>query len=80
MRWRKEAKFNMMLSVNKCSIVQKRAPANKRLAIVDYYFSPPPPPYPSFHIHIQREGGGVNINRMGWQSHKALAGLISMAL
>lgn len=65
MRWRKEAKFNMMLSVNECSIVHKRAPANKRLAIVDYYFSPPPPPYPSFHIHIQREGGGVNINRMG---------------
>lgn len=65
MRWRKEAKFNMMLSVNECSIVQKRAPANKRLAIVDYYFSPPSPPYPSFHIHIQREGGGVNINRMG---------------
>lgn len=68
-----------MSSVNKLVIVPRKV-SNKTAVNADYYFPPPPPSLLTLSdVHL-RKGGGVTLTERGWQSRRALAGLISIAL
>lgn len=56
----------------------ERPHASKRVANVDYYFSPSPPSLSTIFRCTFEER--LTLTEHGWQSHRALAGLISMAL
>lgn len=78
-RRRREEEVHTMSSVNKLFIVPRKV-SNKTLVNTDYYFPPPPPSLLTLSdVHL-RKGGGVTLTERGWQSRRALAGLISIAL
>lgn len=77
---KKELKVNTILFCmnNKPSVVPERSHANKRVANVDYYFSPPPPS--PLRCTFEERAAVLTLTERGWQSRRALAGLISMTL